>query len=174
MFAPFLEDFSVGQVIRHSIGRTISEVDNTWFTLLTLNTNQIHFNQQYAERSEFGKILVNSGFSLGLVLGLSVLETSHHALANLGFEDIRFPHPLFVGDTVWTETLVLGVRASKSRPDAGIVRVRTRGLNQDGKVCVDYVRSFLVYRRDAPQTPGIFPDPESAIDEGLEWERDDQ
>jgi acyl dehydratase len=163
MFAPFLEDFEVGQVIRHSIGRTISEADNTWFTLLTLNSNQMHFNRQYAERSEFGKIVVNSGFSLGLVLGMSVLETSHNAVANLGFEEVRFPHPLYVGDTVWVETLVLDVRESKSRPEAGVVRVRTRGMNQDGKVCVSYVRSFMVYRRDAPQIRDLFPKPESAI-----------
>jgi itaconyl-CoA hydratase len=163
MFGPFLEDFEEGQVIRHSIGRTISEADNTWFTLLTLNSNQVHFNRQYAERSEFGKILVNSGFSLGLVLGMSVLETSHHAVANLGFEEVRFPHPLYVGDTVWVETLVLGVRESKSRPKAGVVRVRTRGLNQDGRVCVSYVRSFLVYRRDVPQVRELFPKAESPI-----------
>ncbi len=165
MFGPYFEDFEVGQVIRHSVGRTISEVDNTWFTLLTLNTNQMHFNRQYAERSEFGKILVNSGFSLGLVLGMSVLETSHHAAANLGFEEVRFPHPIYVGDTMWVETLVLGVRESKSRPHSGIVRVRTRGLNQDGKVCVTFVRSFMVYKREAPQTKGLFPDPESPIEE---------
>ena len=164
MFGPYLDDFEVGDVIRHPIGRTISEVDNTWFTLLTLNTNQMHFNRQYAERSEFGRILVNSGFSVGLVIGMSVAETSHHAVANLGFEEIRFPNPIYVGDTIWVETRVLGVRESKSRPHAGIVRVRTRGLNQEGKVCVTFVRSFMVYRRDAEESKGLFPEPVSPIE----------
>ncbi|HEX2031569.1 MAG TPA: MaoC family dehydratase [Actinomycetota bacterium] len=165
MFGPYFEDFEAGQVIRHSIGRTISEADNTWFTLLTVNTNQMHFNRTYAERSEFGRILVNSGFSVGLVVGMSVLETSHNAVANLGFEEIRFPNPLFVGDTVWIESHVLDVRPSRSRPHAGIVRVRTRGLNQDGKVCVTFVRSFMAYRRDAPEARDLFPEPESPIEE---------
>jgi acyl dehydratase len=165
VFGPYFEDFEVGQVIRHSIGRTVSEVDNAWFTLLTLNTNQMHFNRSYAERSEFGRILVNSGFSVGLVVGMSVLETSHNAVANLGFEEIRFPHPIYVGDTIWVETLVRDVRESRSRPHMGIVRVRTRGLNQDGKVCVTFVRSFMAYKRDAPETKGLFPDPESPIEE---------
>ena len=164
MFGPYFEDFEVGQVIRHPIGRTISEADNTWFTLLTLNTNQMHFNRQYAEHSEFGRILVNSGFSVGLVLGMSVPQTSHHAPANLGFEEIRLPHPIHVGDTIWVETRVLGLRESKSRPQVGIVRVRTRGLNQDGRVCVTFVRSFMVYRRDATRTKGIFPESESPIE----------
>jgi itaconyl-CoA hydratase len=165
VFEPFFEDFEVGQVIRHSVGRTITEVDNTWFTLLTLNTNQLHFNRQYAARSEFGRVLVNSGFSLGLVLGMSVLETSHHAIANLGFEEIHFPHPLFVGDTVWVESRVLRVRQSKSRSHAGIVRVRTRGLNQDGRVCVTFVRSFLVHRRNSPHAKEFFPEAETRIEE---------
>lgn len=165
VFGPYFEDFETGQVIRHSIGRTISEADNTWFTLLTLNTNQMHFNRSYAERSEYGRILVNSGFSVGLIVGMSVLETSHNAVANLGFEEIRFPHPIYVGDTMWVETRVLDVRQSRSRPHAGIVRVRTRGLNQDGKVCVTFVRSFMAYKRDAPETKGLFPDPESPIEE---------
>ena len=164
MFGPYFEDLDVGQVLRHPIGRTISDADNTWFTLLTLNTNQMHFNQQYARRSEFGRVLVNSGFSVGLVLGMSVSETSHHAAANLGFEGIQFPHPIYVGDTIWVETRVLGLRESRSRPHAGIVRVRTRGLNQDGKVCVTFVRSFMVYKRDAAQTKGLFPDAESPIE----------
>lgn len=160
----YLEDFEVGDVIRHPLGRTISEVDNTWFTLLTLNTNQMHFNREYAARSEFGRILVNSGFTLGLVLGMSVSETSQNAVANLGFEGIRFPHPIFVGDTLWVETLVLGARESKTRPHAGVVRVRTRGMNQDGKVCVSFVRSFMVYKQDATQDKHIFPEPESPIE----------
>jgi acyl dehydratase len=166
MLGPFLEDLEVGQVIRHAIGRTISEADNTWFTLLTLNTNQMHFNQEYAKRSEFGRILVNSGFSLALVLGMSVLETSHHALANLGFDQVLFPHPLYIGDTLWVETLVLDIRESGSRPNAGIVKVRTRGLNQDGKICVLFERSFMLYRRGAAEVRDLFPEPGWPIEEG--------
>ncbi|HLQ61959.1 MAG TPA: MaoC family dehydratase [Candidatus Acidoferrales bacterium] len=152
------EDFEVGDVYRHRLGRTISEADNTWFTLLTLNTNQIHWNAQYAERSEFGRVLVNSGFTIGLVLGMSVSDLSENAIANLEMDEIKLTHPVFVGDTLWAESKVTGKRESKSRPHAGIVSVRTRALNQDGDVCLSYRRSFMVYRRGAPQLEGIFPE----------------
>src|SRR5712692_1222687 len=113
------EDFEVGDVYRHRLGRTISEADNTWFTLLTLNTNQIHWNAQYAERSEFGRVLVNSGFTIGLVLGMSVSDLSENAIANLEMDEIKLTHPVFVGDTLWAESKVTGKRESKSRPHAG-------------------------------------------------------
>lgn len=153
------EDFEVGDVYRHRLGRTITETDNSWFTLLTLNSNQMHFNSEYAARSTYGKVLVNSGFTVALVLGISVSDTSENAIANLGWDEIRLPHPVFVGDTLWAESLVLAKRASDSRPYAGIVTFKTRGLNQAGAVCVTYRRSILVYKRDAPQDKGIFPEP---------------
>ena len=159
----YFEDFEVGDVYRHRIGRTISETDNTWFTLLTHNTNQMHFNAPYAAQSTFGKMLVNSGFTLALVTGMTVSDVSENAMANLGWDEVRLPHPLFVGDTVWAESIVLSKRASASRPYAGIVEVRTRGINQDGKVCITYRRTILVYKRDAPQDKGVFPTPAEPI-----------
>jgi acyl dehydratase len=155
----YFEDFEVGDVYRHRLGRTITEADNTWFTLLTLNTNQMHFNRPFAEHSTFGKVLVNSGFTLALVTGMSVSDISENAIANLGWDEVRMPHPLFVGDTVWAESLVISKRPSASRPYAGIVAFRTRGLNQDGTVCITYRRTILVYKRDAPQDKGTFPIP---------------
>ena len=159
----YFEDFEVGDVYRHRVGRTIGEADNTWFTLLTHNTNQMHFNAPLAARSPFGKVLVNSGFTLALVTGMSVSDISENAVANLGWDEVRLPHPLFVGDTVWAESIVLSKRPSASRPYAGIVEVRTRGINQDGKVCITYRRTILVYKRDAPQSKEIFPVPDEPI-----------
>jgi itaconyl-CoA hydratase len=153
----YYEDFRVGDVYQHPLGRTISEADNTWFTLLTLNTNQMHFNAHYAEASTFGRVLVNSGLTVALVLGMSVSDTSQNAIANLGWTDITLPHPVFVGDTLYAESRILDKRESASRPYAGIVGVQTRGLNQAGDVVVTYKRSFLVYKRDAPQDKGLFP-----------------
>ena len=154
----FFEDFEVGQVYQHRLGRTISEADNSWFTLLTLNTNQVHFNAQYAAQSPYGKILVNSGFTIGLVLGMTVSDISENAMANLGMDNVRFPHPIFVGDTIWAESLVTGKRESKSRPYAGVISVSTRALNQDGEVCLTYDRSAMVYKWYASYGKSSFPD----------------
>lgn len=154
----YFEDFEIGDVYRHRLGRTISEVDNTWFTLLTLNTNQMHFNAHYARKSSYGKLLVNSGFTIALVLGMSVSDLSENAIANLQLDAVTLKHPVFVGDTLYAESKVTGKRETKSRPYAGIVTVLTRGLNQDGDVCVSYRRSFMVYKRDAEQDKGLFPE----------------
>ena len=154
----YFEDFEVGDVYRHPLGRTITEADNVWFTLLTCNTNMMHFNNHYAEQSTFGKALVNSGFTLALVLGQSVTDVSQQAMANLGFDEVRFTHPVFVGDTLYAESIVLAVRPSASRPYAGIVTVRTRGLNQNGDECLRYRRSVLVYRRGHGHDQGLFPE----------------
>ena len=153
----YYEDFEVGDVYQHRLGRTISEADNTWFTLLTMNTNQVHFNAHYAGRSTFGRLLVNSGLTVALVLGMTVSDTSQNAIANLGWTDIMLPHPVFVGDTLYAESRVLEKRESASRPYAGVVSVQTRGLNQAGDVVMTYRRSFMVYKRDAPQDKGLFP-----------------
>lgn len=153
----FFEDFAVGDTYRHPIGRTISETDNIWFTMLTGNTNQMHFNSHYASHSTFGKPLVNSGFTVAVVLGLSVLDISQNAIANLGWEQISLPHPVFVGDTLYGESIVTDLRESASRPYAGIVSVHTRGLNQNGDVCVSFDRTVMVYRRSAPQHTAHFP-----------------
>ncbi|MQA05121.1 MAG: MaoC family dehydratase [Streptosporangiales bacterium] len=155
----FFEDFQVGDVYKHPLGRTISETDNTWFTLLTCNTNQNHFNAVFAERSPVaGKIIVNSGLTVAIVLGQSVIDVSHNAIANLGWENIKLTHPVYVGDTLFSESVVTGTRKSRSRPYAGIVTARTRGLNQDGDEVLSWVRSVLIYSRDAPHHKGWFPE----------------
>lgn len=157
-FGRFYEDFGVGEVYRHPLGRTISEADNTWFTLLTMNTNPMHFDRRYAERSEFGRILVNSTLTVAIVAGQSVIDTSQLAFANLGWDEIRLSHPVFVGDTLYSESQVVETRPSSSRPHGGIVTIRTRGLNQDGDQVVSWKRTFFVYRRGAEGARSPFPD----------------
>jgi acyl dehydratase len=139
-----LGDFTVGDVYRSAVGRTVTETDNLLFTMLAMNTNELHFNEEAARASEWGKPLVNSTFTLALVLGLSVPDTTQAGGVNLGWREIRLPHPVFVGDTIRTETEVLSARESRSRPAQGIVEVRTRGLNQRGEVVCEFERSFLI------------------------------
>ena len=143
----YYEDFEIGAIYEHRPGRTISESDNTWFTLLTMNTHPLHFDVEYASHSEFGKPLVNSCLTLSMVAGMSVSDTSQKAIANLGWTDIKMPNPVFVGDTLYAESEVLDKRESNSRPTQGIVSVRTTGKKQDGTVVMSYDRSFLVPKR---------------------------
>ena len=143
----YYEDFDIGAIYEHRPGRTINEADNSWFTLLTMNTHPLHFDTEYASNSEFGKPLVNSCLTLSMVAGMSVSDTSQKAIANLGWTDIKMPHPVFVGDTLYAESEVLDKRESNSRPTQGIVSVRTLGKNQDGIVIMSYERSFLVPKR---------------------------
>ncbi|MEV6968238.1 MaoC family dehydratase [Hamadaea sp. NPDC051192] len=157
MVGRYFEDFTVGDVHQHPLGRTISETDNTWFTLLTMNTNQNHFNAEFAARAPYGRLIVNSGLSVAIVLGLSVSDMSQNALMNLGWDEIRLTHPVFVGDTLYAESVVTDVRPSASRPYAGIVGCRTRGLNQDGDEVMSWRRAVMVYKRDAPHDKGVFP-----------------
>ena len=163
----YFEDFVVGDVFHHPLGRTITATDNAWFTLLTTNTNQMHFNDHYAARSTFGRQLVNSGLTVAMVLGLTVLDVSQNAIANLAWKDIQLVAPVFVGDTLYAESVVLAVRASESRPYAGVVTVGTRGLNQDGVVCLTYTRSVLVYRTGAEQDKAHFPVAPTSIAEAF-------
>lgn len=144
----YYEDFEVGAVYRHPLGRTISEADNTWFTLLTMNTNQLHFNAEYAKETEFGRPLVVSTLTVAIAVGQSVTDLTQNAVANLGWDDIKMTHPVFAGDTIWSESTVLSMRPSSSRP-AGIVTVRTRSLNQDDIEVCSFERTFMVWRRDA-------------------------
>jgi acyl dehydratase len=155
----FYEDLEVGDVYRSRIGRTVTDADNIWFTCLTMNTNQLHFNVRYAERTRFERPLVNSTFTLALVTGLSVPDTSENAAANLEWSDIRLPAPVFVGDTLWAESEILERRESRSWPGVGIVTLRTRGLNQRGETVVEFRRTIAVYRRDAPEAEPVFPVP---------------
>jgi len=152
------EDFAVGDVYRHPLGRTITSVDNSWFSQLTLNTNPIHFDAVYAAQTEFGRPLVNSCFTLALVTGLSVGDLSRNAFANLGWDEVRLPAPVFEGDTIYAESEVIEARPSKSRRSVGIVRVRTRGYKADGTVVIEFLRSILVYRAGhTPTRPGPAP-----------------
>ena len=153
----FFEDFAVGDIYQHPLGRTVSEADNTWFSLLTMNTNQMHFNAEYAARSEFAQPLVVSTLTVAIAVGQSVTDLTQNAFANLGWDDIKMTHPVFAGDTLFSESIVKEKRESSSRPHAGIVTVRTRTLNQDGKEVCSFLRTFYVYKRGAEQLEGIFP-----------------
>ena len=143
----FLEDFTVGDVYRHAHGRTITETDNTWFSLLTNNPHDIHSNADYASKTEFGKPLVVSTLTLAIVTGLSVPDVSQNAVANLGWDEVKLTAPVFAGDTIYAESSVLEVRPSKSRPGQGLVRVRTRGFNQRDETIMTFERTILVYGR---------------------------
>jgi len=150
----FFEDFEVGDVYQHPLGRTVIAADNIWFTLLTENTNPIHFDRVYAAGTEYGKPLVDSTFTLALVTGQSVMDISQNALANLGWDEVRLPNPLFEGDTVYSRSEVLEKRESKSRPNVGIVRFKTTGYKQDGTTVIEFKRTIMVYRKGhAPQQP---------------------
>jgi itaconyl-CoA hydratase len=153
MSGRFYEDLEVGMVLRHPLGRTVTQTDNAWFTLLTANSNPIHFDVHYAAQTEFGKPLVNSTFTLSVVTGLSVADLSQYAI-NLGWDDVRIPAPLFEGDTIYAQTEVLSRRESKSRPNMGLVEIKTTGFKQDGSVIMEFKRTILVYKRGcAPQQP---------------------
>jgi acyl dehydratase len=146
-FGRYLEDFAVGDIYEHRPGRTISEADNTWFTLLTMNTNPLHFDAAYAAKSEFGRPLVNSCLTLAMVTGMSVSDVSQKAIANLGWDKVRLAAPVFAGDTIYAESEVLEVRESKSRPTQGIVTVRTTGRKADGSAFMTFERSILLPKR---------------------------
>ena len=141
------EDFTVGDVYEHPLGRTITQTDNIWFTCLTMNTNPIHFDAEYASHTEFKRPLVNSCLTLALVTGQSVIDLTVNGVANLGWEDVKLPHPVFEGDTIYSKSEVLETRESRSRPAVGIVRVKTSGLNQHGTVVIEFLRTFMIWKR---------------------------
>jgi itaconyl-CoA hydratase len=143
----FFEDFTVGDIYKHALGRTVTATDNAWFTLLTQNTAPLHFDVNYASHTQFKRPLVNSCFTIALVTGQSVSDISQNVFANIGWDEVRMPHPLFEGDTVYSESEVLDIRESKSRPEVGIVTVKTIGYNQAGEVVISFKRTLLVYRR---------------------------
>lgn len=151
------EDFEVGDVYEHPLGRTVTQADNIWFTLLTVNTNPIHFDSAYAAHTEFKRPLVDSTFTLALVTGLSVSDVSLNAV-NLGWDEVKLPAPVFEGDTLYAQSEVVEARPSRSRPTVGIVRLRTKGFNQDGVTVIEFIRTIMVYRRGhAPE--GFRPRP---------------
>ena len=147
------EDFEVGDVYEHPLGRTVTTADNIWFTALTMNPNPIHFDHAYAAQTDFGKPLVNSCFTIALITGLSVSDLSQNGV-NLGWDEVRMPKPVFEGDTLYARSEVLEKRESASRPHQGIVRFRTEGYNQEGTVVIEFKRTILVYRAGhVPATP---------------------
>jgi acyl dehydratase len=153
----FFEDFEVGDIYRCRLGRTVTENDNIWFTLLTNNTNQIHFNNDYGKRTEFGKCLINSTLTLAIVTGMGVADISENGFA-LGWDEVKMPHPLFAGDTLYSESEVIEIRESKSKPQWGLVRVKTRGVQQDGKVVIEFSRTIMVYKRAHAPLQNLFPE----------------
>ncbi len=155
----FFDDYEVGDVYQHPFGRTISEADCTWFTQLTCNTNQNHFNHDLARSNPIteGRVIVNSGFTVALVLGLSVIDTSQNAVANLGWTDIKLTHPVYIGDTLYAESICTGKRESSSRPGMGIITMITRGLNQDGDVISTWTRSVMIPKRETGIGQDYFP-----------------
>nr|AIU93776.1 hypothetical protein LRS1606.342 [Rhodococcus sp. NS1] len=156
----FFEDYVVGDIYQHPIGRTISEADNTWITLLSMNTNQNHFNAHLAAQNPItdGKVIVNSGLTVAVVLGISVLDMSQNAISNLAFTDIKMSHPVYAGDTIYAESICTGLRRSESRPYAGIVSMITRGLNQDGTEVISWKRSVMVATRESGIGQNYFPE----------------
>nr|WP_206027580.1 MaoC family dehydratase [Rhodococcus kroppenstedtii] len=156
----FFEDYVVGDVYQHPLGRTITETDNTWITLLSMNTNQNHFNAHLAAQNPIteGRVIVNSGFTVAVVLGISVLDMSQNAISNLAFTDIKMSHPVYEGDTLYAESICTGLRKSESRPYAGIVSMITRGLNQDGVEVISWKRSVMVATRESGIGQNYFPE----------------
>src|ERR1700752_4900169 len=143
----YYEDFEVGDVFEHRPGRTITDVDNIWLTLLTMNVQPVHFDAEFAAHTEWKKMLVDSTFTLALLTGMSVRTVSAKVVANLGWDKVRATAPVFAGDTLYAESTVLAKRESKSRPTQGVVTVRTTGRKADGTTVMTYERSFLVPRR---------------------------
>jgi itaconyl-CoA hydratase len=146
-FGRYYEEFNVGDIYEHRPGRTVTETENTWFTLLTMNTHPLHFDAEYAKASEFKRCIIASPFTVSLMVGMSVTDVSQKAIANLGWTDIKLTHPLFAGDTLYSESEVLEKRESASRPGAGLVTVKTTGINQDGKVIGTFSRTMLIAKK---------------------------
>jgi acyl dehydratase len=148
MAGKYYEDLEVGQVIQHSTGRTLTEMDNVLFSSLTMNTQPLHINEDFASRTQFGQRIVNGIFTLGVVVGITVPElTAGTIVANLGYENIVHPHPLYHGDTIYVETEIVAMRESQSRPDRGIVTLKHTGRNQHGDVCIEVTRAALFLKR---------------------------
>lgn len=145
-FGRYYEDFTVGDIYEHRPGRTITETDNTWFTLLTMNTHPLHFDEEYAKHSEFGRCIVASPLTVSLIVGMSVSDVSQKAIANLGWTDIKLTKPVFAGDTLYSASEVLAKRDSNSRPHAGIVTVKSIGTNQNDEVVCTFERTILIAR----------------------------
>ncbi len=154
------EDFSVGDIYYHPFGKTVTQADNQAFTLMTQNVSKTHVDSNFAKDTEFGVPLVNSTFTLALVTGQSTIDLSMNVFANMGWDEVRMPHPVVEGDTIYSRSKVLAVRESKSRPSVGLVTVATEGYNQDGIVVISYRRTFMVYRQG--HLPAAAPHPDES------------
>jgi acyl dehydratase len=153
------EDFEIGDIYRCRYGRTVTENDNIWFSLLTNNTNQIHINNEYGKKTEFGKCLMNSTLTLAIVTGMGTADISDNGFA-LGWDEVRLPHPLFAGDTLYSESEVIEKRESKSKPQWGIVKVKTRGIQQDGRIVIEFMRTVMVWKKAHAPKRDLFPEPQ--------------
>jgi acyl dehydratase len=166
----FFEDFAVGDIYNHPMGRTLTDVDNKWFTLLTQNVAKTHLDNEFAKQTEYSLPLVNSTFLLALVTGQSTIDLSFNVYANLGWDEVRMPAPVFENDTIYSRSVVIETRPSKSKPIVGLVTVATEGFNQDGVVVITYRRTFMVYRRgEGPSVEGMRPDTSSLIARALKF-----
>lgn len=141
------EDFALGDIYYHPFGKTVTEADNQWFTLLTQNTSKTHVDRHYAGQTEYGQPLVNSTYVLALVTGQSTIDLSMNVFANLGWDEVRMPRPVFEGDTIYSRSKVISLRSSRSRPTMGLVGVGTEGYNQHGDIVLGFRRTFMIYRR---------------------------
>jgi itaconyl-CoA hydratase len=156
------EDFAVGDIYYHPFGKTVTDADNQAFTLMTQNVSKTHVDSNFAKATEYGLPLVNSTFTLALVTGQSTIDLSMNVFANLGWDEVRMPHPVYAGDTIYSRSKVLAVRPSASRPSLGIVTVATEGFNQDGVIVISYRRTFMVYRQGhLPSVESSRPDESS-------------
>ena len=153
----YYEDFSVGDVYKHPFGRTVTETDNVWFTNVTMNLNPMHFNEAYAAETEFGERLVDGTFVIALAVGMSVVDVSVNATANLGYDDVRHHAPVFHGDTIFAESEVVSKRESESRDHVGIVEVELRAYNQDDTLVLSLTRTPMVLKRDHAQPSAAQP-----------------
>lgn len=152
MTGKYFDELEIGMVIRHALGRTLTEMDNVLFSSLTMNTQPLHLNADFAAKTEFGRCLINGIFTMGLVVGITVNDlTAGTIVANLGYENVRHPHPMFAGDTLYVETEIMGKRESRSRADAGIITMKHTGRNQAGIVCIEVTRSALFLRQPSEQ-----------------------
>jgi len=156
------EDFAVGDIYYHPFGKTVTQGDNQQFTLMTQNVAKTHVDAKFAKATEFGLPLVNSTFTLALVTGQSTIDLSMNVFANMGWDEVRMPHPVYEGDTIYSRSKVLSVRGSASRPHLGLVTVATEGFNQDGAIVISYRRTFMVYRQGhLPSVASSRPDESS-------------
>jgi len=144
----YYDELAVGMKFRHTPGRTVTEMDNVLFSALTMNTQPLHVNEDFASKTEFGQRLVNGLYTLGLVVGLTVSElTEGTIIANLGYDKVVHPNPVFHGDTIYAESEIIEMRESKSRPEVGIVKIKCQGRKPDGTIVVEFERTAMFLKR---------------------------